>query len=179
MSRVMLVTGGCRSGKSAYALRCALCYAHRTYVASATAMDEEMRDRISRHRKDRGDAFTTVEAPLDLAGALSRIPPGGSVALIDCLTIWLSNLMHEHGSGGEYPEMAAFLCALENSPCDVIMVTNEVGMGIVPAEPMTRAYRDLAGWLNQDVARIANTVAFVVCGQPLIAKGDAWEEAAG
>jgi adenosylcobinamide kinase/adenosylcobinamide-phosphate guanylyltransferase len=172
MSRVIMVTGGSRSGKTAYALSRARAYSRRTYIATAEAIDDEMRARIARHRAERRDEFDTMEAPHALAAALRAVPAGTGVAVVDCLTVWLGNLMHRHGVRADYyPEMNDLLAALERPPCDVILVTNEIGLGIVPADAMTRAFRDLAGWLNQDVARRADVVALVVSGLPLLLKG--------
>lgn len=169
---ITLVTGGSRSGKTACALELAMKNENRVYLATAEAFDAEMRDRISRHRKERAGNFQTLEEPLDLAGALRQIPQGTRVVLIDCMTVWLGNLMHKNGTQTEpYAEVQAFLKALENPPCDLIIVTNEVGSGIIPHDAMTRCYRDHAGWLNQDVAKIAERVLLVSCGLPLALKG--------
>ena len=170
--RVVLVTGGGRSGKSRYALERAALYAGRkAFVATAEALDAEMRARIAEHRRARGPRFDTLEAPLDLAGALRRIPPGTAVAVVDCLTVWLGNLMHHHGEGPQsYPETEAFVRALGRPPCDLLVVSNEVGLGIIPDNPMARRFRDLAGWLNQEVARAADEVVLVVSGVPMTIK---------
>jgi len=171
-SEITLVTGGSRSGKTACALELAMKHSNRIYLATAEAFDGEMRDRISRHRKERGENFQTLEEPLDLAGALTRIPPGTGVVLIDCLTVWLGTLMHQNGPQPEpYAEVKEFLKAIENPPCNLIIVTNEVGSGIIPHDAMTRCYRDHAGWLNQDTARRADRVLLVACGLPLALKG--------
>ncbi len=173
LPELTLVTGGSRSGKTAYAQRLALPFQHRTYVATAEALDAEMADRIRRHRENRADHFTTVEEPIDLAGALTRLPAGCEVALIDCLTVWLGNLMHRHGPQSEpYAELDAFVTALRSPPCPLIIVTNEIGSGIVPPDPATRCFRDHAGWLNQRVALLANRVVLVACGLPLALKGN-------
>ncbi|MEE9367608.1 MAG: bifunctional adenosylcobinamide kinase/adenosylcobinamide-phosphate guanylyltransferase [Pontiella sp.] len=170
--KVILVTGGSRSGKTAHALGIAEPYTTRIYLATAEAIDSEMKDRIARHQAERGDRFQTLEEPVDLAGALQQIPEGTDVVLIDCMTVWLGNLVHKKGVQSEpYPEVREFIQALEKPPCDVVIVTNEVGSGIIPHEAMTRAYSDLAGWLNQDIANIANEVYLVVCGLPLTLKG--------
>ncbi len=169
---ITLVTGGSRSGKTAYALRLALPFQQRVYVATAEPLDREMEDRIARHRIERAERFTTLEEPLDLAGALSRVPPDAGVALIDCLTVWLGNLMHRHGPQPEpYAELDAFATALLHPPCPLIIVTNEVGSGIVPGDRESRCFRDHAGWLNQRVALLASRVILVACGLPLALKG--------
>jgi adenosylcobinamide kinase/adenosylcobinamide-phosphate guanylyltransferase len=170
--KILLVTGGSRSGKTAYSLQRAMEHENRVYIATAEPFDDEMTDRISRHRKERGENFQTLEEPLELADAINRIPSGTDVALIDCLTVWMGNLMHKRGEQ-DFPrtEITSFLQALENPPCNIIIVTNELGSGIVPLETMTRTYRDHAGWLNQDVARRADEVVLVACGLPLTLKG--------
>jgi len=174
MSRITLFTGGGRSGKSRQAMDRALGYsAPRAFIATAEPLDEEMRERIARHRRERGGTFETIEEPVDLAGALRRVRPGTTVALVDCLTVWLGNVMHRRGEAArEYPEIAAFTAALRSAPCDVIVVTNEVGMGIIPTEnALSRVFRDQAGWLNQAVAEIADEVVLVVSGIPVVIKG--------
>jgi adenosylcobinamide kinase/adenosylcobinamide-phosphate guanylyltransferase len=171
--KVLLVTGGSRSGKSTYALNRALATeAPRAFIATAEAFDDEMADRIRRHRAERDETFFSIEEPVDLAGAIARIPDGTQLALIDCLTVWLGNLMHKNGVQPEpYAEVRAFLKALENPPCELVIVTNELGSGIIPPDAMTRTYRDHAGWLNQDVAKLADEVVLVACGLPLHLKG--------
>lgn len=170
--KTLLVTGGSRSGKTAYSLQRAMQHEKRVYIATAEPFDDEMRDRISRHRKERGENFRTLEEPLDLAAAIERIPPGTDVALIDCLTVWMGNLMHKRGEQ-DYPrgEITAFFQVLENPPCNLIIVTNEVGSGIIPHDALTRTYRDHAGWLNQDIAARADEVVLVACGLPVALKG--------
>ncbi|MFC1467503.1 bifunctional adenosylcobinamide kinase/adenosylcobinamide-phosphate guanylyltransferase [Verrucomicrobiota bacterium] len=174
-NNVLLVTGGSRSGKSTYALNRALtAETPRAFIATAEAFDQEMADRIRRHQAERGDTFISIEEPVDLAGAIDRIPAGTSLALIDCLTVWLGNLMHKHGVQPEpYEEVRAFVKAIENPPCELVIVTNELGSGIIPHDAMTRTYRDHAGWLNQDVAKVADEVVLVACGLPLHLKGGA------
>jgi len=172
MNTVTLITGGCRSGKSRHAIALARPYERPVFIATAQAFDDEMRARIEKHQTERGPDFDTIEEPCDLAGALRRLSPTSNVALIDCLTVWLSNLMHRHGESTEtYPEVTDFLSAIEKPPCDLLIVTNEVGLGIVPENDLARRYRDLAGILNQEVARRADRVIMTVCGIPLKIKG--------
>ncbi len=174
MNQIVLVTGGARSGKSRYAVERALTYKKRVFVATAVAFDEGMRERIAAHQAERAGNFTTIEEPHDLAGALERVPPGTDIVLIDCLTVWLGNLMHRHdGDNGTYEEVAVFLDSLSERPFNIIIVTNEVGDGIVPENAMARRFRDAAGRLNQDVARIADAVILTVCGIPTALKGAA------
>lgn len=171
-SKVILVTGGSRSGKTAHALGLAMPFKNRIYLATAEAMDEEMEDRIARHQAERGHDFQTMEEPVDLAGALTRMPDETDVVLIDCMTVWLGNLMHKNGVQKEpYAEVKAFVESLKTPPCTMIIVTNELGSGIVPHDAMTRTYRDHAGWLNQDIAKVSDEVYLVACGLPLTLKG--------
>jgi len=171
---VILVTGGSRSGKTAFALELARRHTRRVYLATAQALDEEMAARIQRHRAERDGAFETLEEPFDPATTLRRLPAGTETVLMDCLTVWLGNLMHRYGPQPKpYAEVGAFLAALEKPPCELIIVTNEIGSGIIPADAATRCFRDHAGWLNQDVGRLADRVYLVACGLPLTLKGPA------
>lgn len=173
MKQVLMVTGGSRSGKSRYAVEAALKYENRVFLATAKAFDEEMERRIAAHQCERDSRFTTMEEPVDLAGALRLLPPGAEVALIDCLTVWLGNLMHRHGDGVDsFPEIDALFEVLEDPPADVILVTNEVGSGIVPDNAMARRFRDLAGNVNQRAAARADKVVLCVSGIPVVIKGE-------
>ncbi len=172
---VTLVIGGARSGKSTYAEKLAKTYqGGRCYIATAEPFDDEMKARIARHRRDRADAFaTTIEQPLELSDALLQIPASTAVALIDCVTVWLGNLLFHRGIQSEpYAEVKTFLKVLREAPCDVIIVTNETGQGIVPGDAESRAFRDHAGWLNQDLAAIADVVVWMVAGIPVVIKGE-------
>lgn len=173
MNRITLITGGGRSGKSTHALSLARGYREKkAFIATAEAFDDEMRERIGKHRQERGDAFVTVEEPLDPARALKSLPGDIAVAVVDCLTVWLGNLMHHRGARDErYPEMDSLMDILSNPPCDLILVTNEVGMGIVPHNDMARRFRDLAGRVNQEAAALADDVVLMVCGIPVRVKG--------
>ena len=162
-----LVLGGARSGKSAYA-ESLVAGPGAVYVATAEAIDEEMRERIARHHARRGAGWTTVEAPLDLAAALRAHAPGASGVLVDCLTVWLGNLMH---AGRDIDrEAASLLESLAVPPVPVVLVANEVGLGVVPDNPMARAFRDHAGRLNQALAARAGRVVLVTAGLPLVLK---------
>jgi len=174
IKKITLITGGARSGKSALAVEMARKYGHRVFIATAEPFDVEMEDRISRHRAERGDLFTTIEEPLDPAAALARLPEGTQIVVIDCMTVWLGNLMHHMGDDTEiYPRIKRFLAALKSPLCGIIIVTNEVGLGLIPADPFSRRYRDLAGRLNQEIAKIADEVFLVACGIPVRIKGEA------
>lgn len=177
--RVTLVTGGARSGKSRHALELAARRPRPAFVATAEAFDDEMAERIRRHRCEReagATAFTTVEAPRDPAAALDALPEGCGAAVVDCLTIWLTNLMVAAGEErpsadpGSYPEIGRLLERLATPPCELIVVTNEVGWGLVPTTPLGRAFRDLAGTVNQEVAARAGRVVLMVSGLPLVVR---------
>lgn len=172
---ILLVTGGARSGKSRYAEgRTRALTGDPVYIATAQAFDDEMADRIARHRSDRaGDGWQTVEAPLDLPGALIATD-GAGPRLVDCLTLWLSNQMLDEGSGGNTGDweaaLAALLDVLDRQTAPVVFVTNEVGFGIVPENALARRFRDAAGRVAQAVAARADEVVLVVAGQPLVVK---------
>ncbi len=161
------VTGGARSGKSALAMRLALAGPPPwTAVVTAEPRDAEMAARIARHRADRDPRIATVEAPHDPGAALARLR--GTV-LLDCATLWLSNRMLA-GADPE-PEGAALVAALAAAPACVVVVSNEVGMGIVPDSPLGRAFRDAQGRLNQRLAATADLAVLAVAGLPLVLKG--------
>jgi adenosyl cobinamide kinase/adenosyl cobinamide phosphate guanylyltransferase len=165
---VTLVLGGARSGKSALAERLVLAAGPApVYIATAEAWDDEMRARIAQHRAARdGKGWRTVEAPLDLPGALAQA--GDAPVLVDCLTLWLTNLMlGEHDIDAA---TAALMSALDR-PALTVLVANEVGLGIVPDNALARRFRDAAGRLNQQVAARAETVVFTAAGLPLVLKG--------
>ena len=171
MGRIVLITGGARSGKSDHALRLAGAYGQRAFIATAQPVDKEMRLRIAAHRRERDSSLFTVEEPIRVASALLSLPKEIEVTVIDCLTVWLGNLMHRFGKEIEScPEMDAFLDAIKKSSCDLIVVTNEVGMGIVPPNRVARKFRDLAGRLNRQVATLASQVVFMACGLPIALK---------
>ena len=160
---LVLVGGGGRSGKSRWALdRARKCGDRLVYVATAEALDDEMAARIAQHRAERGNEFVTIEAPLDLAGAIRSLACDAIV--IDCLTLWLSNSMSLPDKTEE-----TIAVALE-STADVIIVTNEVGCGIVPENALAREFRDRAGRMNQRFAEAADEVCWMVFGQPLRVK---------
>ena len=170
ISGVTLVLGGARSGKSTFAEQLvAGSGLAGVYIATAEAHDGEMDARIAAHRARRGDGWITVEAPLDLAGAIAREAEPDRIVLVDCLTLWVTNLM----MAGEDMDAAfgGLLAALEGADGPVLLVSNEVGQGIVPDNAMARAFRDHAGILHQRVAGIADTVYFVIAGLPQKLKG--------
>jgi adenosylcobinamide kinase/adenosylcobinamide-phosphate guanylyltransferase len=172
MKKITLITGGARSGKSRYALSLARKYrGKRAFVATAEPFDDEMRDRIMKHRKERGEAFITAEEPIDLRQAIDSLPGDVRVAVVDCLTVWIGNLMHKSdGADADYPEINHFLDLLDYPPCDLCIVSNEVGMSLVPENAMARRFRDLCGVLNQQVAERADRVVLMVSGIPVTVK---------
>lgn len=171
-----LVLGGARSGKSRFAeqLACESGLA-RVYLATATAGDDEMCARIAHHRAQRGDGWRTVEEPLALVDALTREAGEGRVVLVDCLTLWLSNLMH--AARDVEAETKALAEWLRDARHPVLLVSNEVGLGLVPETPLGRDFRDAQGRLNQAIAAAVPNVAFVAAGLPLWLKRESSEGA--
>lgn len=168
MTRLTLVLGGARSGKSRYAEGLASrVIGSKTYIATAEAFDGEMRERIARHQAGRGaDGWTTVEAPLDVVGALQRAE---GFVLLDCVTVWIGNLMHHgHDVGAAVTELCA---AVAGRVGETVLVSNEVGLSIVPENALARRFRDEQGRANQRLAEAADQVVFVAAGLPLKLKG--------
>ena len=165
---IILITGGARSGKSVRAEARARAFAGKpVYIATAEALDAEMADRIARHRARRGNEWLERETPLELVAALDETD-GGGARLVDCLTLWLSNLLH---AGRDWTSATAALAdALARQRSPVVLVTNEVGLGIVPDNELARRFRDAAGTMNQMIARAADEVEFVVAGLPVRVK---------
>jgi adenosylcobinamide kinase/adenosylcobinamide-phosphate guanylyltransferase len=171
---ITLVLGGARSGKSRYAERLVEAAApHGTYCATAEPRDAEMMVRIAAHRARRhgggkGAFWRTIEAPLALAAAIANETAPDRPLLVDCLTLWLSNVML-----ADMPveaEIAALHAALRDANGPIVLVANEVGLGLVPETPLGRRFRDAAGWLNQEIAALADRVVFVAAGLPLMLK---------
>lgn len=161
---VTLVLGGARSGKSRLAEGLVARAGGVTYIATAEARDAEMQARIAAHRDRRGQSWRTIEAPLDLVAALDEAEAAGDPVLLDCLTLWLSNLLEMERNIAD--ETAALVARLGKLRCPAVVVSNEVGQGIVPANPLARRFRDEAGAVNQAVAAVADRVFFVTAGIP-------------
>jgi adenosylcobinamide kinase/adenosylcobinamide-phosphate guanylyltransferase len=168
----VLIGGGARSGKSRYALEYAEEHSRcPAFVATCEARDEEMRDRIERHRRERSARWTTLEEPLDLVSVIEREAPRFDLLLVDCLTLWLSNVLL-HPERDARAELSRFARCLESwSGPALVLITNEVGQGIVPESPLAREFRDLAGEMNQAAARAAGEVYWMLFGVPLKIKG--------
>jgi adenosylcobinamide kinase / adenosylcobinamide-phosphate guanylyltransferase len=167
-SPVTLILGGARSGKSAYAERLITALPPPwLYCATAEALDDEMRERIAHHKRRRGEDWRTVEAPLDIAPLLET---GTGPILVDCLTLWLTNIMLAGRDAGA--ETAKLLAAARGSRAAIVFVSNEVGLGIVPDNGLAREFRDRAGRLNQAVAAVANRVVFMAAGLPMVLKDE-------
>jgi adenosylcobinamide kinase / adenosylcobinamide-phosphate guanylyltransferase len=165
---IILITGGARSGKSTRAEARARAFPGRpVYVATAEALDIEMRERIAQHRARRAGAWLERETPPELVAALVETD-GHGARLVDCLTLWLSNLMHAERDWQKEAILLSETLSRQNSP--VVLVTNEVGLGIVPDNALARRFRDAAGILNQMVARVAEEVEFMVAGLPMRVK---------
>jgi adenosylcobinamide kinase/adenosylcobinamide-phosphate guanylyltransferase len=166
--KIYLITGGARSGKSAFAERLANgMTGKRAYIATAQALDPEMAARIQHHRERRGAAWDTYEEPLAIADLLVKLNERYQIVLLDCLTLWLSNVMaHNCGDDASIP---APMCwsAIKSFDGTSIIVSNEVGLGVVPDNPLARKFRDLAGMLNQRVAQAADEVYFTAAGIPM------------
>ena len=167
-SHLCLVLGGARSGKSRLAFTLAGQALPKAFVATGEAGDEEMAARIRKHQEDRDPAWETREIPIDVSGWLKTHGAAYQTVIIDCLTLWLSNLL---GSGIQASQIPAYTDELMQAarmvPGTVVLVSNEMGMGIVPGDAVTRQFRDLAGIMNQRVAELADAVYLAVSGLPM------------
>jgi len=170
--KIIFITGGARSGKSRFAQELAENFpGPKAYLATAQALDKEMAERIQRHRERRPKDWETLEEPLRVAEIVEEYGDRLRLILIDCLTLWVSNLMARFPEGKVLEEADRLVRACQQAGCSLIIVGNEVGMGIVPDNPMARAFRDLNGLINQRVARQADEVYFVISGLPQKVKG--------
>lgn len=170
---LLFVLGGARSGKSSFAQKYAEThYRSRLFLATAQILDEEMAERVRLHQEARGSGWNILEEPFEVPAALHSPSIPGQVILVDCLTVWLSNIFLQKGKNlvGLYEEDLLKALSFRKGP--VILVSNEVGLGIVPENPLGRVFRDLAGRLNQRVASAADHVVFMAAGIPWVLKGD-------
>lgn len=170
MLEIILITGGCRSGKSDHAVQLAdAAGSPVTFIATAEAFDDEMKQRIARHQSERPVEWNLIEEPLKLAEAITKGLEQSETVIVDCLTLWVSNLLFKEHINDETTVTLRIKQLLENiESCSgrVIFVTNEVGLGIVPADKLTRLYRDCIGRVNQCVGRAADKLIFMISGVP-------------
>ncbi len=166
MSGKIFITGGVKSGKSSYALQIARkIEGRRVFIATAQGFDEEMKLRIERHKCERGDEFETIEEPIDLPKALKNVKC--DVAVIDCLTVWCGNLFFFN----RLELVDELVEAFKEVPFNVVVVSNEVGLGVMPENKLARNYVDILGKLNQQVARLSDIVVLMISGIPMFLKG--------
>jgi adenosylcobinamide kinase/adenosylcobinamide-phosphate guanylyltransferase len=173
MGTITVITGGARSGKSMQALKLALPYQRKFFIATGEPLDDEMTARIEFHRTTRPQDFRTVEEPVKVVAALEKLGQSADLVVLDCLTLWVSNLMQWHitDDGPVLVEADKLAAALKLAPFASIVVTDEVGLGIVPTDHAeSRRFRDLLGWTNQKVAAVADHVLLMVAGYPLSVK---------
>jgi adenosylcobinamide kinase/adenosylcobinamide-phosphate guanylyltransferase len=166
-NKITLVIGGCRSGKSAWALEQAdrIGKDNKVFIATSVPTDAEMQERVDLHQKERGGTWNTIEEPVLVHEVVNRISDTADVILVDCLTLWVSNLMLNPGETGSVEDAVDLLIkALEKSACPIFLVSNEVGLGIVPENALARRFRDMAGFVNRRVAQAANRVVMTVAG---------------
>jgi adenosylcobinamide kinase / adenosylcobinamide-phosphate guanylyltransferase len=169
--KIVFVLGGARSGKSAFALReASKAEGKKAFIATAEALDDEMRQRINNHRKERGGAWATFEEPLNIARLIKDVRDSYDIVLVDCLTLWLSNIMHAGFDTNKTVDELIDVIS-EDCPALLYVVSNEVGMGLVPESSLARAYRDNLGYLNKKIAEAATDVVFMAAGIPLKLKG--------
>ncbi len=171
--KTILITGGCRSGKSRFALDYAnQHFSKKLYLATCEALDEEMAQRIAHHKKMRNPEWQTIEEPVEVVDKIRRYGDEADVILLDCVTLWLSNLLMRREDDLQIiKETDRLIETIKQSLASFIVVTNEVGMGIVPADPLSRRFRDLSGTTNQKIGEGADTVIYMVSGIPLFLKG--------
>ena len=170
---MILITGGCRSGKSRFALDYAnQHFLKKLYLATCEALDEEMAQRIEHHKKMRGPEWQTIEESIAIVNEIREYGDKVEVILLDCITLWLSNLLMKWNSDSRImDEVNRFIDLIQQSQTSLIIVSNEVGMGIVPADPLSRRFRDLSGMINQRIAEVVDTVIYMVSGIPMFLKG--------
>ena len=170
---MIFITGGCRSGKSRFALDYAnQHFVKKLYLATCEALDEEMAQRIEHHKKMRGPEWQTIEEPVEIADKIKQYRDRVEVILLDCITLWLSNLLTKGNDDLKImDEINRVMEMMKPTPTSLIVVSNEVGMGIVPADPLSRRFRDLSGMINQRITEVVDTVIFMFSGIPIFLKG--------
>jgi len=173
MYPIKFIIGGCRSGKSKYALSYANTHWQppKCFLATSEPLDQEMEVRIANHQKERGPDWHTIECPINICHSIQNNSHKYSGMILDCITLWISNLMcQDMDDAFIKKQIAQFLDALTNIQCPIVIVSNEVGLGIVPDNVMARLYRDLVGYANQQIAAVAEEVVFMVAGIPMTVK---------
>ena len=171
--KMIFITGGARSGKSRFALDYAnQHFSKKLYLATCEVLDEEMAQRVEGHKKMRGPEWKTVEEPIELVDKINQYGDQVEVILLDCITLWLSNLLMKGNDDLKIQDgINRLMEMMRQTPTSLIVVSNEVGMGIVPADPLSRRFRDLSGMANQRIAEVAEMVIFMVSGIPIFLKG--------
>lgn len=173
MKEIIFVTGGCRSGKSRFALDYAnKHFKSKIFLATAPALDDEMKKRIKAHQEARGPEWAAIEEQTEIAKAVASVKTGYEVILLDCMTLWLSNLVMAGEQERQiFSRTEAFIETIQKIPQSVIIVSNEVGYGIVPVNDIARQFRDIMGTVNQRLAACADVVVWTVVGVPQVIKG--------
>lgn len=169
-----LVLGGCKSGKSSYAQALAesLSTENRVYLATCVPLDNEMKDRVEKHKEDRDETWATIEEAMDVPLAITKTGETAGVILLDCITLWLTNLfMTDMGLTAVHKKVDELVEAIAQCPCPVVVVSNELGWGVVPENGTARRFRDLAGLVNQQLAAMMDKVVMTVAGLPMTLKG--------
>jgi adenosylcobinamide kinase/adenosylcobinamide-phosphate guanylyltransferase len=171
----VLIIGGAKSGKSRIALDiCEKLGGKKIFMATAQALDDEMKNRIQRHQEERSDDWVTVEEPINITEKLQEFDRSDNVILLDCLTLWLNNLFmaYEESLERVHGSINALIEQLSQAKGMIVIVSNEVGMGIVPENDLARLYRDVAGSLNQRIAQVSHKVVAVMVGIPIVLKDE-------
>ncbi len=168
----ILITGGMRSGKSSYALQLAnQIKGEKAFIATAQSTDDDMKARIERHKEERSNVYQTIEEPIYLSKALDALRRSANVIVIDCLTLWMSNLLFASQKDVDVEcEISLFVTRLQQTQADIIIVTNEVGLGIIADNKLSRDFTEKLGFLNQKIAKVCDDVVLMVCGCPQMAK---------
>jgi adenosylcobinamide kinase/adenosylcobinamide-phosphate guanylyltransferase len=171
--KLIFITGGCRSGKSRFALDYAnQHFSKKMYLATCEALDQEIAQRIEHHKKMRGPEWHTIEEPIEISDQIKLHGDEVEVIVLDCITLWLSNLLMRRKDDLEImEEISRFINTIKEKQTSLILVSNEVGLGIVPVDPLGRRFRDLSGMANQKIAEVVNTVILMVSGIPIFLKG--------
>lgn len=164
---ITLITGGVKSGKTTFALKMGSVYQNKLYIATAEAFDEEMQNKIQRHKDERDKSWSTIEEPIKIYNAIKRCSEF-QYAVLDCITVWVNNLFYYQKDVEEY--LGCFLDFLEKVEVNLTIVTNEIGLGLIPSDKLSRDYTNTLGFVNQKIASAADRVIFMVSGLPIYIK---------